>query len=56
MKRRNKLKLPGFLSATRKNGKKVKPNTSVKMKLSDLRRLLSGARKGKQVRVKARVR
>ena len=57
MKRKRKnISLPGFLVATKKNGKRVKANTSVKMSLRDLRRLVSGARKGKSVRVKARVR
>jgi hypothetical protein len=55
-KRKRNLTLPGFLVATKKNGKRVKANTSVKMSLRDLRRLVSGARKGKSVRVKARVR
>ena len=54
-KRKKNLSLPGFLVATKKNGKRVKANTSVKMSLRDLRRLVSGARKGKSVRVKARV-
>lgn len=49
-------KNPPLLVATKKNGKRVKANTSVKMKLSDLRKLISGARSGKKVRVKARVR
>jgi hypothetical protein len=40
---------------TRPNGRKVKANRTVTMKLNDLRRLVSGARKGKKVRVKARV-
>jgi hypothetical protein len=44
------------LSAFRKNGKRVKRNTSVKMSLHDLRRLISGAKSGKPVKVKARVR
>ena len=55
-KRKKNLSLPGFLVATKKNGKRVKANPSVKMSLRDLRRLVSGARKGKSVRVKARVR
>ena len=55
-KKKKNLSLPGFLVATKKNGKRVKANTSVKMSLRDLRRLVSGARKGKSVRVKARVR
>jgi hypothetical protein len=55
-RRRKNLKLPGFLVAIKKNGKRVKANTSVKMTLRDLRRLISGAKKGKRVRVKARVR
>ena len=55
-KRKKNLSLPGFLVATKKNGKRVKANTSVKISLRDLRRLVSGARKGKSVRVKARVR
>jgi hypothetical protein len=55
-KRRN-ISVPRFLVATRqKNGKRVKANTSVKMSLRDLRRLVSGARSGKRVKVKARVR
>ena len=53
--KKKNLSLPGFLVATKKNGKRVKANTSVKMSLRDLRRLVSGARKGKSVRVKARV-
>jgi len=55
-KRKRNLTLPGFLVATKKNGKRVRANTSVKMTLRDLRRLISGAKKGKQVKVKARVR
>lgn len=45
-----------ILSAVRSNGRKVKSNTSVKMSLHDLRRLVSAAKTGKRVRVKARVR
>jgi hypothetical protein len=57
MKRRKNFKLPGFLTATRiKNGRKVKANTTVKMRLSDLRRLVQGAKTGRRVKVKARVR
>jgi hypothetical protein len=57
MKRR-KRKSTGssILSALRKNGKRVKRNTSIKMSLHDLRRLISGAKSGKRVKVKARVR
>jgi hypothetical protein len=55
-KRKKNISLPGFLVATKKNGKRVKANTSVKMSLHDLRRLVSGARRGKTVKVKARVR
>jgi hypothetical protein len=42
------------LIVIRKNGKRVKTNTSIKMTLRDLRRLVSGARAGKTVRLKAR--
>jgi len=55
-RRRRNISLPGFLTAVKKNGKRVQANTSIKMTLRDLRRLVTGARKGKQVRVKARVR
>lgn len=57
MRRQKNFKLPAFLTATRiKNGRKVKANTTVKMKLSDLRRLVKGAKTGRRVKVKARVR
>ena len=42
------------LVVIRKNGKRVKANTSIKMSLRDLRRLVSGARAGKTVQLKAR--
>lgn len=45
-----------MLTAIRKNGKRVKANTSVKMSLKSLRRLVSAARTGKRAEVKARVR
>lgn len=54
-KRKKNISLPSLL-ALKKNGKRVKANTSVKMTLRDLRRLISGARKGRTVKVKARVR
>lgn len=58
MKKRAKkknLSLP-MLTAFRKNGKRVKSNTTVKMSLKSLRRLVSAARTGKRAQVKARVR
>lgn len=55
-RKKKNIGLPGFLVATKKNGKRVRANTSVKMTLRDLRRLVSGARKGRTVKVKARVR
>ena len=54
-KRKKNLSLP-MLTAIRKNGKRVKANTSVKMSLNSLRRLVSAARTGKRAEVKARVR
>ena len=54
-KRKKNLSLP-MLTAIRKNGKRVKANTSVKMSLKSLRRLVSAARTGKRAEVKARVR
>ncbi len=55
-KRKKNLSLPGFLVATKKNGRRVKANTTVKMSLKDLRRLVRGAKTGRRVKVKARVR
>ena len=52
-KRKNKKNAPALI-VVRKNGKRVKTNTSIKMSLRDLRRLVSGARAGKIVRLKAR--
>jgi hypothetical protein len=52
----DRLRSNGQLVAKRANGKPVKRNTSVKMSLHDLRRLISGAKSGKRVKVKARVR
>lgn len=56
MARRRRKKNTPALVVIRKNGKRVKTNTSIKMSLRDLRRLVSGARTGKKVQVKARVR
>jgi hypothetical protein len=56
MSKRGKKRNAPLLSAVRKNGKPAKRNTSVKMSLHDLRRLISGAKSGKRVKVKARVR
>lgn len=57
MKKRRKknISLPSLL-ALKKNGKRVKANTSVKLSLKSLRRLISAARSGKPAHVKARVR
>jgi hypothetical protein len=57
MKKRRKNKSLGatLLSAVKKNGKKAKANSSVKLSLKSLRRLLSAARSGKRTAVKARV-
>lgn len=57
MKKRRKknISLPSLL-ALKKNGKRAKANTSVKLSLKSLRRLIAGARSGKRTEVKARVR
>ena len=52
-KRKSKKNAPALI-VVRKNGKRAKTNTSIKMSLRDLRRLISGARAGKTVRLKAR--
>jgi hypothetical protein len=59
MKKRAKkenLSLPMLSAFRQKNGKRVKSNTTVKMSLKSLRRLVSAARSGKPAKVKARVR
>jgi hypothetical protein len=42
------------LTVIRKNGKKAKANTSLKMSLKSLRRLVSAARSGRTASVKVR--
>ena len=54
-RKRKNLSLPSLV-ALKKNGKRAKANTSVKLSLKSLRQLLSGARSGKRTEVKARVR
>lgn len=51
MKRRSK---NPTLTLVRKNGKKVKANTTLKMSLKSLRRLVSAARSGRTASVKVR--
>ena len=54
--RKRNLPTGPILSALTSKGNPAKRNSTVKMKLHDLRRLISAARTGKRVKVKARVR
>lgn len=51
--KKKNLSLP-MLTAFRKNGKRVKSNTTLKMSLKSLRRLVSAARSGRTASVKVR--
>jgi hypothetical protein len=55
MKRKRSRKNP-VIVLTRKNGKRVKANASVKMSLKSLRRLVSAAKQGRAASVKVRAR
>lgn len=55
-KKRKNMPTGPILSALTSKGNPAKKNSTVKMKLHDLRRLISAARTGKRVKVKARVR
>jgi hypothetical protein len=55
-KRRRRKNKGCLLTATRKNGKKVRANARVSMPLKALRRLLGAARRGEKAVVKAVVR